>query len=279
MARGRGFGGSRSHGFHSHRRYGGGRSSPSLATYAASELASVPASSPQAYTIPRRGGVFDISDCKPEYSDNRIGQHMLEQFVNDLNADKRIGQSLCTCWFLFGLLGVFMPTIGMLTIFNIIRTNPIGTDINSILLGASIIALGIVLIIVGFTLNATIPQDRLNVSRKAMQEVIDKHKATTFSGADVTITPSSFCTYVKIDFNWKRPLIPPGMQANFALAQQYNMMMANMQAANMGGFNAYNMNGGFLMAQPVGAMDTAGTNVRGANNYAPNFPPPMTTIS
>ena len=244
-----------------------GRSQPSLMTKFNWERDTTPASGPHGYYFRWNDGLeaYDLSSYNSEYSDHQINEQMIVTFFKEVHAIKLLDPKKTNFlhWInilnlvgglvatgLFFLLGYSQPTTKSYQISQN-RDCKVVNDVDSTshLIYTPMVAMAHFLLgFLSWLFVNVFRIEKMRLGRLAkrvllINEVFERHKATTFSGLRVSITTGAYGAYIGLKFDWK--------QAN-------HMAMLAGQNTN---------NGGFPM--PMGYNAPSGTGM--SFNAPPNF--------
>ena|SRR3990167_1012885 len=220
----------------------GGRAAPSWETKFNSEMSTAPASSAAGYYFRWNDALeaFDLSSYNSDFSDHQINEQQIVTFFKDVHSislrDPKKTNILhwinvlnllggLVAGGLFILLSYSQPTRSEYIINEYSKYKAVVELKNtSYLIYTPMVGMGHFLL--GFMswlfINLTrIQKMRLGRFTKRVQqikEVFERHKATTFSGLNLSLEVGSLGAYVGLKFDWKRPqvMLPVGYAPNMA---------------------------------------------------------------
>ena len=187
----------------------------------------MPPCSPMGYYLTSINGIYDMTNCLPAFSDNKITPQMLNTMLEELHNHPDLlpygtSYKFILTWIGFPILAIGVAMLAM------------GYDsMVFIIVGAIVAIVGFILLMVGLCSESDNSCRYEHKKYTIQDEIIAKHKTTTFSGIDVVIRYSTYRTYLALDFAWKGLAQPAGMAPAGALRLQNNPPMPN------GQFNPY----------------------------------------
>ena len=153
------------------------------------ELKAMPQSGPYGYYLPYHEG-YRKESCHPSYADGVITPMMLDALVDEINLSPVSDPNACT----YSCLGIPVAILLAGLAMYLGRSHSLYWVI---LIGAGTL---LVLSIALACLESNLRDQR---RRAVINDIINKHKMTTFRGINVLIELSTLGSYLKIRFSWK----------------------------------------------------------------------------